>query len=119
MNKIIVISGARGIGDLIYQLPLLRSLYLTYKTKLTLISNEVNKSKEVYKYEDFYDEIINFDNTRYSIFKTFVKIKSFLKLLNKHEADLLILTSNATRLMLPVYFSNAKKKLFLVLKILF
>ena len=77
---------------------------LTYKTKLTLISNEVNKSKEVYKYEDFYDEIINFDNTRYSIFKTFVKIKSFLKLLNKHESDLLILTSNATMLMLPVYF---------------
>ena len=111
MNKIIVISGARGIGDLIYQLPLLRSLYLTYKTKLILISNEVNKSKEVYKYEDFYDEIINFDNTRYSVFKTFGKIKSFLKLLNKYESDLLILTSNATRLMLPVYFSNAKKKI--------
>ena len=111
MNKIIVVSGARGIGDLIYQLPLLRSLYLTYKTKLILISNEVNKSKEVYKYEDFYSEIINFDNTRYSIFKTFGKIKSFLRLLNKYEPDLLILTSNATRLMLPVYLSNAKKKI--------
>ena len=95
MNKIIVVSGARGIGDLIYQLPLLRSLYLTYKTKLIIISNEVNKSKEVYKYEDFYNEIINFDNTRYSIFKTFSKIKSFLNLLNKYESDLLILTSTA------------------------
>jgi ADP-heptose:LPS heptosyltransferase len=111
MNKIIVVSGARGIGDLIYQLPLLRSLYLTYKTKLILISNEVNKSKEVYKYEDFYSEIINFDNTRYSIFKTFTKIKSFLNLLNNYAPDLLILTSNATRLMLPVYLSNAKKKI--------
>ena len=111
MNKIIVISGARGIGDLIYQLPLLRSLYSTYKKKLILISNEVNKSKEVYKYEDFHSEIINFDNTRYSIFKTFGKIKSFLNLLNKYESDLLILTSNATRLMLPVYLSNAKKKI--------
>ena len=111
MNKIIVVSGARGIGDLIYQLPLLRSLYLTYKTKLILISNEVNKSKEVYKYEDFYSEIINFDNTRYSIFKTFGKIKSFLNLLNNFSPDLLILTSNATRLMLPVYLSNAKKKI--------
>ena len=111
MSKIIVISGARGIGDLIYQLPLLRSLYLTYNTKLILISNEVNKSKEVYKYEDFYNEIIDFDNTRYSIFKTFGKIKSFLNLLNKYESDLLILTSNTTRLMLPVYLSNAKKKI--------
>ena len=111
MNKIIVISGARGIGDLIYQLPLLRSLYLTYKTKLILVSNEVNKSKEVYKYEDFYNEIINFDNTRYSIFKTFDKIKSFLNLLNKYESDLLILTSNTTRLMIPAFLSNAKKKI--------
>ena len=111
MNKIVVISGARGIGDLIYQLPLLRSLYLTYKTKLILISNEVNKSKEVYKYEDFHNEIINFDHTRYSVFKTLGKIKSFLNLLNKHETDLLILTSNTTRLMLPVYLSNAKKKI--------
>ena len=107
MNKIIVFSGARGIGDLIYQLPLLRSLYLTYKTKLILISNEVSKSQEVYKYEDFYSEIINFDNTRYSIFKTFIKIKSLVNLLNKYEADLLILTSNTTRLMLPTYLSNA------------
>tara|TARA_B100000780_G_scaffold126863_1_gene88933 strand:- start:1187 stop:2110 length:924 start_codon:yes stop_codon:yes gene_type:complete len=113
MNKIVVISGARGLGDLIYQLPLLRSLHLTYKTKLTLISNEVSRSEEVYKYENFYNEIINFDNTRYSIFKTFDKIKSFLNLLNKHEPDLLILTSNTTRLMLPVYFSNAKKKIIL------
>ena len=111
MNKIIVISGARGIGDLIYQLPLLRSLYLTYKTKLILVSNEVNKSKEVYKYEDFYNEIINFDNTRYSIFKTLGKIKSFLNLLNKYESDLLILTSNTTRLMIPTFLSNAKKKI--------
>ena len=113
MNKIIVISGARGIGDLIYQLPLLRSLYLTYETKLILISNEVNRAKEVYKYEDFYKEIIDFDNTRYSIFKTFGKIKLFLRLLNNYAPDLLILTSNATRLMVPVYLSNAKKKNYL------
>ena len=111
MYKIIVVSGARGIGDLIYQLPLLRSLHATYKTKLTLISNKVGRSKEVYKYENFYNEIVDFDNTRYALFKTFVKIKSFLNLINKYEADLLILTSNATRLMLPVYFSNAKKKI--------
>jgi len=111
MNKIIVISGARGIGDLIYQLPLLRSLYLTYETKLILISNEVNRAKEVYRYENFYREIIEFDNTRYSIFKTFGKIKSFLSLLNNYAPDLLILTSNTTRLMVPVYLSNAKKKI--------
>ena len=30
-KKILVIIGARGIGDLIYHLPLLRSLHLTHK----------------------------------------------------------------------------------------
>jgi len=120
MNNILVITGARGIGDLIYQLPLLRSLYLTYKTKLTLISNKVNKAKDVYKHEDFYGEIIEFDHTRYSAIKTIGKIKYFLNLINKYNSDLTILTSNTTRLMLPVYFSNSKniiifgtKKLFI------
>ena len=110
MNNILVITGARGIGDLIYQLPLLRSLYLTYKKKLILISNKVNKARDVYKYEDFYSEIVEFDHTRYSTIKTIGKIKYFLALINKYNSDLTILTSNTTRLMLPVYFSNAKNK---------
>ena len=53
MKKTLVIIAARGIGDLIYHLPLLRSLYESYKNKLTIISNAVNHSKEVYKYETF------------------------------------------------------------------
>ena len=111
MNNILVITGARGIGDLIYQLPLLRSLYSTYNKKLILISNRVNKAKEVYKYEDFYSEIIDFDHERYSPIKTISKIGSFLNLINKYNSDLVILTSNTTRLMLPVFFSNCKKKI--------
>ena len=104
MNNILIITGARGIGDLIYQLPLLRSLYSTYKKKLILISNRVNKAKEVYKYEDFHSEIIYFDHERYSPIKTISKIRSFLNLINKYNSDLVILTSNTTRLMLPVFF---------------
>ena len=51
MKKSLVIIAARGIGDLIYHLPLLRSLYESYKEKLIIISNKVNHSKEIYKYE--------------------------------------------------------------------
>ena len=43
--------------------------------------------------------------------KTIGKIKYFLNLINKYNSDLTILTSNTTRLMLPVYFSNAKNKI--------
>ena len=66
MKKTLVIIAARGIGDLIYHLPLLRSLYESYKEKLIILSNKVNHSKEVYKFETFYKEIIEFENTRFS-----------------------------------------------------
>ena len=32
-KRLLVIIGARGIGDLIYHLPLLRSLHLSFKKK--------------------------------------------------------------------------------------
>ncbi len=111
MKKNLVIIAARGIGDLIYHLPLLRSLYQSYKEKLILISNKVNHSKEVYKFENFYNEIIEFDNTRFSFFKTLKTFNNFKKLINSYNADQIILTASSRRLMAPVYFSNAKKKI--------
>ena len=54
MKKSLIIIAARGLGDLIYHLPLLRSLYESYGEKLIIISNKVNHSKEVYKHETFY-----------------------------------------------------------------
>ncbi len=114
MKKTLVIIAARGIGDLIYHLPLLRSLYESYKNKLTIISNAVNHSKEVYKYENFYENIIEFDNTRFGFFKTLVTINDIKKIINSCNVDQLILTASPRRLMAPVYLSNVKKKLYLV-----
>ena len=109
-KKIGVIIGARGIGDLIYHLPLLRSLHKSYKNKLIIFSNIVNKSPEVFKDEFFFKKIINFDNYRYGPLKTIINIIKFKKLLNKYCFDRIILTSNARRLILPVILSNAIKK---------
>ena len=67
-KKILVIIGYRGIGDLINHLPLLRSLYATYKKKLIILSNKVNNSKCVYQNEIFHKKIITFDNTRLKYF---------------------------------------------------
>ena len=111
MKKTLVIIAARGIGDLIYHLPLLRSLYESYKNKLTIISNAVNHSKEVYKYENFYENIIEFDNTRFGFFKTLVKINDIKKIINSCNVDQLILTASPRTLMAPVYLSNVKKKI--------
>ena len=111
MKKSLVIIAARGIGDLIYHLPLLRSLYESYKEKLIIISNKVNHSKEIYKYETFYEKIIYFENTRFPFFKTLKTIINLKNLINQFNADQLILTGSPRRLMLPVYLSNVKKKI--------
>ena len=111
MRKSLVIIAARGIGDLIYHLPLLRSVYESYKEKLIIISNKVNHSKEIYKYEKFYKEIIYFDNTRFPLFTTLRTIINLKNLINQFKVDQIILTASPRRLMAPVYLSNAKKKI--------
>ena len=109
-KNILVIIGARGIGDLIYHLPLLRSLYQSYGQKLIILSNQVNQAKEVYKNENFFKKIIEFDNYKYGLFKTFkntIKIKNLINRLNvKH----LILTANYRRLIFPVLICKAETK---------
>ena len=109
-KKILVIIGARGIGDLIYHLPLLRSLNQSFKKKIIILSNQVNQAKEVYKNENFLERIITFDNHRYGILKTISNIIKFKKLINNLKVDHLILTANYRRLVIPVLLSNPNKK---------
>lgn len=113
MKKTLVIIGARGIGDLIYLLPLLRSLYKTHNQKLEILSNQVNQAKEVYLNEDFYKGIKYFDNNRFNLYQTIKKIIDFKNLINSYKVDQLLLTSNATRLTIPVLLSNIPKKIIL------
>ena len=108
-KKTLVIIGARGIGDLIYHLPLLRSLYKTYNKKIHILSNRVSQAKDVFINENFYEEIRYFDNTRYNIFQTIRNIINFRNLINSYNVDQVVLTSNATRLTLPVLLSKFQK----------
>ena len=91
-KKILVIIGGRGIGDLIYHLPLLRSLHKTYGKKINIFSNKVNQATEVYKNENFYEKIIEFNNERFNIIKTFLNIIKFRKKINRFKFDEIILT---------------------------
>ena len=111
MKKSLVIIAARGLGDLIYHLPLLRSLYESYNQKLLILSNQVNHAKDVYKNETFYKKIIYFENTRFPLFKTIKTIINFKNLINSLDVDQLILTGSPRRLIIPVLLSNIKKKI--------
>ncbi len=112
-KNILVIIGGRGIGDLIYHLPLLKSLYKTYKKKVYILSNKINQSKEVFKNEKFYEKIIEFDNERFSIIKAIKHVFYLKKIINSLNPEYIFLTSNTTRLNIPVILSNAKKKYIL------
>ena len=110
IKKIIVIIPYRGIGDVIFHIPLLRSLFLKYKKKLIIISNQVNHSNEIFKNEIFYDKIVNFDFTRGSILNYIKSAFKLLKIINNFNSDLLILTDPSSRIAIPVLLSNSKKK---------
>jgi len=92
-KNILVIIGGRGIGDLIYHLPLLKSLYKTYKRKILILSNRTNQAKEVFKNEIFYEKIIYFDNQRLNLFKTIKNIFKFKKIINSYNPKYVYLTS--------------------------
>ena len=110
IKKIIVIIPYRGIGDAIFHIPLLRALFLKYKKKLIIISNQVNHSNEIFKNEIFYDKIVNFDFTRGSILNYIKSAFKLLKIINNFNSDLLILTDPSSRIAIPVLLSNSKKK---------
>ena len=112
-KNILVIIGGRGIGDLIYHLPLLKSLHKTYGRKIYIMSNKINQSKEVFKNETFYEKIIEFSNERSSLVKTIQNVLYLKKKINSLNPEQLFLTSNTKRLTIPVLLSNSKKKYIL------
>ena len=46
-KKVILVIPYRGIGDLIFHIPLIRGLYAKYKSKIIIITNKVNKAKSL------------------------------------------------------------------------
>jgi ADP-heptose:LPS heptosyltransferase len=71
IKNIVVIIPHRGIGDVIFHLPLLKTLFKNYNTKITIISNKENKSKDILKKESFLGKIIYFNFNRTNIFNYF------------------------------------------------
>ena len=108
-KKIILVIPYRGIGDLIFHLPLLRGLYRKYKSKIIVITNSSNKAKLILKKEFSIKKIeyINFQREK-QIKNSFL----FLKKINDFKADICVLTAPTRRLIIPLLMSNVKKKVF-------
>lgn len=107
--KICIVIPYRGIGDIIFHLPIIRGLAKKYSTKINIITNKINKAKYILKYEKLVNKIeyINFERKN-QIKKSFF----FLKKINSLKLDICILTAPTKRLIIPLIFSNSKKKIF-------
>jgi len=107
--KILVISAYRGIGDLIFHLPLFKYLNKKFKTKINLITVHNSKAKYILKKEKIISKIVYGDFNRQQILK---KIFNLTSEINKFKSDLAVLTASSKRLRASLIISNAKKKIY-------
>ena len=107
--KIVLVIPYRGIGDLIFHIPLIRGLSQKYSSKIFILTNKVNKAKNLLKNE------ISINRIEYISFQRENQIKNsllFYKKLNSFNSDISILTAPTKRLIIPLIFSNSKKKIY-------
>ena len=61
--KVLVIQQRYGIGDMLIFLPYLKAIAQKNNVKISLLAKKTSKSSELFKEENFLDEIINLDST--------------------------------------------------------
>ena len=88
-KKIILVIPYRGIGDLIFHIPLMRGLYKKYKSKIVIITNSANKAKFILKKETSIKKIIYINFQR----GTNQKFLFIFKKINEFKADICVLTA--------------------------
>ena len=106
--KILVVSPYRGIGDLIFHLPLLRFLKKKYKTKINLITVHNSKAKIILKGENLVSKIVYGDFNRQKVLQKVLGLKNEI---NKFNSDLTVLSASSKRLKASLFLSNANTKL--------
>mgnify|MGYP001265777546 CR=1 FL=1 len=107
--KILLIVPYRGIGDLIFHLPIIRYLKNKYKNKIYLLINPKSKAKEILKNEKSIKKIIY---TRFDRVKLINNSIDLVKKINRINPNLSILTAPSKRLKIALYLSNSKNKIY-------
>tara|TARA_B110000503_G_scaffold69319_1_gene108071 strand:+ start:670 stop:1554 length:885 start_codon:yes stop_codon:yes gene_type:complete len=109
MKKVLFISPFKGVGDLIFHLPLMRSIFQKYKCKIFIITSLDSRAHFVLKNEKYISDIFCIDINRE---KYFSKIYNLIELINKISPDLSILTNSSKRFKIPLLLSKSHKKIF-------
>ncbi len=103
--KVLVIQTRYGIGDMLIFLPYLKAISQKNGVKISLLAKETSKANELFKDENFLDEIIKLDNTN-------DKITGFLKLTKEIKSknfDKVFIFNGSIRYRLLALFSGIKE----------
>ena len=95
IKTILVIIPYRGIGDLLFHIPLLKGVYKKYQNKLIILTNKTNKAKNILKNEEYIKKIEYINFQRESLIINSFKL---LKRINFYNPDISILTAHSKRL---------------------
>ena len=109
IKTILIIIPYRGIGDLLFHMPLLKGIYNKYQKKIIILTNKANKAKNLLKNEKYIKKIEYVNFQRESLILNSFRL---LKRINFHKPDISILTAYSKRLQIPLLLSHSKSKIF-------
>ena len=102
--KVLVIQQRYGIGDMLIFLPYLKALAEKNNVKISLLAKKTSRSSELFKAENFLDEIINLDSTNDGI-SGFLKLSKEIK---KRKFDKVYIFNGSLRYKLLAVFAGIK-----------
>ena len=102
--KVLVIQQRYGIGDMLIFLPYLKALAEKNNVKISLLAKKTSRSSELFKSENFLDEIISLDSTNDGI-SGFLKLSKEIK---KRKFDKVYIFNGSLRYKLLAIFAGIK-----------
>ena len=102
--KVLVIQQRYGIGDMLIFLPYLKALAEKNNVKISLLAKKTSRSSELFKAEDFLDEIIDLDSTNDGI-SGFLKLSKEIK---KRKFNKVYIFNGSLRYKLLAIFAGIK-----------
>jgi len=102
--KVLVVQQRYGIGDMLIFLPYLKALAEKNNVKISLLAKKTSRSSELFKSENFLDEIISLDSTNDGI-SGFLKLSKEIK---KRKFDKVYIFNGSLRYKLLAIFSGIK-----------
>ena len=102
--KVLVVQQRYGIGDMLIFLPYLKALSEKNNVKISLLAKKTSRSSELFKSENFLDEIIDLDSTNDGIAGFF----NLSKEIKKRKFDKIYIFNGSLRYKLIAIFAGIK-----------